>query len=184
MEDNLLFIIKYYGVLEQLEYLQSEVVELVEAISNYELACEAIDENDNHIFNLKIYKECIIGELADNFVMLNQIRRFYACPISAEKSEVFEEIDKLGGRFYFKIIKEYAKEVHKLGLAVYDAELRKQSLEDYNIFDVVDITIHLEKVFRLLESLRQLYNISQEDLDEIMSFKIQRQLGRIENENK
>ena len=178
MEDNLLFIINYYGVLEQLEYLQSEVVELVEAISNYELACEAIDENDELVFNVATYKKCIIGELADNFVMLNQLKVFYDCNIQLED---FELVDK---RYNFKQLKDYAKEVYKLSLAVYEAEKFKRENDRYHIFDMADVLKRLEKVFEMLECFRQMYNISQEDLDEVMNFKIERQLGRIENEIK
>lgn len=58
-------IIKNYGVKAQIKYWATEVQELNEAIIEYEMQ------------KSKEQYEHIVEELADNLVMLNQIRYFY-----------------------------------------------------------------------------------------------------------
>jgi NTP pyrophosphatase (non-canonical NTP hydrolase) len=178
MEEKLLDIIVHYGVLSQLEYLQTEMVEFIEAVAEYELAKEAIDENDNQVFSLKSFEEHIKEELADNLVMLHQVKVFYDCNIDLGDLELSHKV------YDFKQLKQYAKEVYRLSVSVFEAEKFREQNDHYNIFDIVGITSHLEKVLTILECFRQLYDISQEDLEKVMEFKVDRQIERIENENK
>ena len=73
MEDKLLKIIKNYGVLAQLKYLQSEVFEFNEAV----IRCEEAYLNDCSTSHYKNLKEHIVEELADVEVMLLQIKEYY-----------------------------------------------------------------------------------------------------------
>lgn len=177
MEEKLMNIITHYGVLSQLEYLQTEVMELAEAIVECELAKEAIDENGNLIFGLKAFKENIKGELADNLVMLNQIKVFYDCNV-----ELFD-IELADKKYSFTMLKSFARDIHRLSISVVETEMFKQTNGFYNILDIADICNNLEKVFYALKSFALLYDINQEDLQKVMEFKINRQLERIENEN-
>ena len=68
MKENVLKIIKHYGIIPQLKYLQSEVFELNEAIINHEwLKSERGMENISHIAE----------EIADVMVMLKQFQMYY-----------------------------------------------------------------------------------------------------------
>ena len=72
MRENLLKIIKYYGVLPQLKYFQSEVYELTEAILE-----ERYWEGT---------KEHITEEIADIKVMLDQFIEYY----ELDRDAIFE----------------------------------------------------------------------------------------------
>ena len=72
MRENLLKIIKYYGVLPQLKYFQSEVYELTEAILE-----ERYWEGT---------KEHITEEIADVKVMLDQFIEYY----ELDRDEIYE----------------------------------------------------------------------------------------------
>ena len=74
MKENLLKIIKHYGVLPQLKYFQSEVFELNEAIIKKETEyqfCETTVKKDRE--NLKHIAE----EIADCMVMIHQFIEYY-----------------------------------------------------------------------------------------------------------
>ena len=72
MKDKLLKIIKEYGLLPQLEYFQSEVWELNEAIINYQTARKSI-----YVQDFDTLKKHITEEIADVLVMLYQFVEYY-----------------------------------------------------------------------------------------------------------
>ena len=77
MKENLLKIIKHYGVLPQLKYFQSEVFELNEAIISYENG-NFTNTRDYDVYqNEKNLKAHITEEIADCYVMLNQFQLYY-----------------------------------------------------------------------------------------------------------
>lgn len=71
MKENLLKIIKHYGVLPQLKYFQSEVFELNEAI-----ICEETSEHNDEVNNYKSIKD-IAEEIADVLNMVEQFMCYY-----------------------------------------------------------------------------------------------------------
>lgn len=89
MEDNLLEIIKHYGVLNQLKYIQTEYFELEEAIFDYEYSGWDFDYEDCKDLETK-YKNHIIEELADVYVMLEQFRVYYGIN-SGEVEEIMNK---------------------------------------------------------------------------------------------
>ena len=68
MEKDLMRILNYYGIMEQLKYIHSEYYELDEAIFDYEIGNYA---NSNYL------KEHIAEEIADILVMLKQFQFYY-----------------------------------------------------------------------------------------------------------
>ena len=74
MKENLLKIIKHYGVLPQLKHFNEEAYELIEAIIAKEIMYQSSDTtNSMDKFNL----EHIVEEIADCYVMLNQFQLYY-----------------------------------------------------------------------------------------------------------
>lgn len=85
MEEELLKIIKHYGILEQLKYIHSEYFELDEAIVRCEYYPGGICKN------LKdAYLNHIAEELADVMVMLEQFRLYYDIP-SMKITEIMQQ---------------------------------------------------------------------------------------------
>jgi NTP pyrophosphatase (non-canonical NTP hydrolase) len=84
IKEKLLKVINHYGVMHQLKYLQSEVFELNEAIIKQEydkyLHCSVEDES---------LKEHIKEELADVYVMLDQLQYYY----EIDDMDLFEVMD-------------------------------------------------------------------------------------------
>lgn len=72
MKDDLLKIIKYYGLLKQLKHFQTEVFELNEAIIQYHY-----DENKYYEIVEKTLKKHITEEMADVYVMLLQFQEWF-----------------------------------------------------------------------------------------------------------
>ena len=72
MEDKLKKIIDYYGINNQQRKLQEEVFELQEAITKLDMA-----ERDVNLFDIEYFKGNIVEELADVFVILNQLAIYY-----------------------------------------------------------------------------------------------------------
>lgn len=89
MKDNLLEIIKHYGVLKQLKYIHTEYFELDEAIMGYESAGWDFNDEDCKDIETK-YKNHIIEELADVYVMLEQFRVYYGIN-SGEVGEIMNQ---------------------------------------------------------------------------------------------
>lgn len=61
--------VETFGVVSQLDQAQEEAAELIVAISKYKRALESRDIN-----KIKAAKGNIVMELADNFIMMEQIR--------------------------------------------------------------------------------------------------------------
>lgn len=173
MKNKLLQIINNYGPMPQLEYYQSEVWELYEAIKDYE------SENTRHDL-----KEHIAEEITDNCVMLFQFPLYYYKLLEVDniapytfKTDNYENITDVNE--YFK--NEFQKSVFKLNRAVIVAEEREQNyISEYRYEDVV-FAVN-EVLYRLL-SIKEYYQISTKKLEEIGNFKIDRQLKRIKWED-
>ena len=89
MEQELLKIIKHYGINNQLKYIHSEYFELDEAIMEYESA--GWDFSDEGCIDIeKEYKNHIAEEIADVMVMLEQFRLFYDIP-SMQITEIMQQ---------------------------------------------------------------------------------------------
>lgn len=75
MEEKLLKIINHYGVMNQLKHFQSEVFELNEAI----IEKEHVDNGELHECGIskEFYYGHVCEEIADCYVMLEQIRHYY-----------------------------------------------------------------------------------------------------------
>lgn len=94
MEDKLLKIISFYGVLPQLKYFQSEIFEMNEAIIEY----ETLYNNDSTMKQLEACKNHIAEEIADVMVMLEQFKLYYGIT-SEEITEIFwSKVDRQIGR--------------------------------------------------------------------------------------
>lgn len=93
MEDKLLKIISFYGVIPQLKYFQSEVFELNEAIIIYENERPHCDDEADEDY-IKMLKEHIAEEIADVQVMLNQFREYYGITDEDVKEIMIKKIDR------------------------------------------------------------------------------------------
>lgn len=162
MKKDLLTIINNYGLLHQLEYLQSEVWELNDAIYVYEnqkqvcLSCCTRLHCDKE-------REHIVEELADNYVLLFQIKEYKNITINTYSSipEINNPIDEL---------KEYvSKDIYKLSTSV---------LED----NYLKIKENIIIVFYKLKQFQKYYEISDKEIKKVMIYKIKRQLKRMKNE--
>ena len=97
MKEDLLKIIKHYGVLPQLKYFQSEVFELNEAIITHELKKSV--EYEIPLTEIVGTREHIAEEIADVMVMLEQFKLYY--DISSEEitkifwSKVDRQLDRI-----------------------------------------------------------------------------------------
>jgi NTP pyrophosphatase (non-canonical NTP hydrolase) len=80
MKEDLLNIIKHYGVMTQLKYFQSEVFELNEAIINHEIYFNHYDDLDEGIgaYDFVKAREHIAEEIADVLVMIFQFKEYYS----------------------------------------------------------------------------------------------------------
>lgn len=104
MKDNLLKIVKHYGINKQLKYLQSEIFELNEAIINHELKNSVSYEIP--LTEIIGTQEHIIEEIADVYVMIEQIRHFYDIP----DKDVIDVMKKKIDRQLFRINLEKERE--------------------------------------------------------------------------
>lgn len=158
MKDKLLKIIKEYGLLPQLEYFQSEVWELNEAIINCEMG-----RNYSPIQLNREYEKHIAEEIADCLVMLEQFRLYLDLgDMVISDNIIYPESDIL------KYNKLFQKHVYKLS---------KSILKMTNIYD---IKYRMLEVYISLKQFQLYYEISNEELNDIMNYKIDRQLKRIE----
>ena len=178
MEQDLLEIINHYGVLNQLEYYQTEVWELNEAIKDYQYV-EVYKGSPAE----KYHKQHIVEELADNFVMLYQFPYYY-----------YELLDDINVEPYIfttdnynhindiqQYLKDFQKDIFKLTKAILHAEEREQ---DYISIYTYDLVIEaLDTVLYKLVSIKEYYHITDNQIKEVMRFKIARQKKRME-ENK
>lgn len=177
MKEDLLKIINTYRVLPQLEYWQTEVWELNEAIIKKEEDygfCETTVRMDKE--NIKHIAE----ELTDNYVMLYQFPEYYYERLDCHniapyefKTDNYEHIEDIS-----KYLKNLQKDVCKLTCEIATAEERDQ---DYICEYRYELIIEkIDNIIYKLKSIQYYYGIEDKDIEEIMQYKIDRQLGRIE----
>lgn len=175
MKEQLLEIINHYRVMPQLKYFQSEVWELNEAIictenDEYNYYEEVETSNKNHIAE----------ELADNFVMLYQFPEYYYQRLECHniepynfKTDNYENIDNI-----LEYLKKFQKDICKLTCEIAIAEEREQ---DYIVeCRYEDLIEKVDVIAYKLKSIQYYYDISDKQIEDIMKFKIERQLRRIE----
>ena len=106
MKEELLKIINNYGVIPQLEYFQTEIWELNEAII-YERATSKYGDERND------YKciEHIAEELADNYVMLYQFKEYYNLDFELAKDIIKFDSEPL--KFLKRFFKDIQIEVYE-----------------------------------------------------------------------
>lgn len=176
MKEDLLKIINNYGVMNQLEYYQSEVWELEEAVFQYDAQKEACENIGCSRIHIDKCKEHIAEELADNYVMLYQFKLYYEFEFEIPKDIIFFDSNPLR---YFKILN---KSIYRLNQAIIESELFKRLNDRYTIFDKIDIENRLKQVLYELRQFQYYYGITDEQIEEIMLYKIDRQLKRMEGE--
>lgn len=179
MRKDLSKIINTYGVMSQLEYYQSEVFELSEAIIQYE--CDDYNYYDE-VNNSN--KKHIAEELADNYVMLYQFPEYYYERLECHniapyefKTDNYECIEDIS-----KYLKKLQKnDICKLTCAIAIAEEREQDyISEYRYENLISI---IDNIFYKLKSIQLHYKISDGDIEKVMKYKIERQLKRIEGDS-
>ena len=95
MNEKLLKIISFYGVIPQLKYFQSEVFELNEAILEYE---HFYLHTSKAMTYYNMSTEHIAEEIADVMVMLNQFMLYYKISEEEVKNIMIRKIDRQLGR--------------------------------------------------------------------------------------
>lgn len=95
MKEDILKIIKHYGIMPQLKYFQSEVFELNEAILTKEIE---YGSSDTTVKMDKANLEHIAEEIADIMVMLKQFQYHYEIPSEEIKKVMIEKIKRQIGR--------------------------------------------------------------------------------------
>lgn len=183
MKKDLLDIISFYGVLHQLEYYQSEVWELNEAIIN----AENYEPNPNDSYtklccNTNSYVEHIKEELADNFVMLYQFNEYYRLGVNMIKVEEYVEVGNI-----LEFSKSLVRHIHKLVKDIIEYECRNNEYY-YSDEDRSDMEVFMKDklliVLYKLKNIQAYYGITDEEIEEVMRFKIERQKERMKNESK
>ena len=179
MKEDLLKIINNYGVMNQLEYYQTEVWELNDAISNY------------HYEEYKYYpsvEDILIAhikeELADNYVMLYQFPQYYYERLECHniapyefKTDNYEHIEEDG---ILEYLKKFQKDVCKLTCAIAVAEEREQDyISEYRYNDVISA---IDTIIYKLKSIQEYYKIKDKEIERVMKYKVDRQIERIKNE--
>lgn len=91
MEEKLLKIISFYGVIPQLKYFQSEVFELNEAILEYE---HFYLHTGKAMTYYNMSTEHIAEEIADVMVMLEQFKFYYGIEDMDVKEIMIKKIDR------------------------------------------------------------------------------------------
>lgn len=164
MNKDLLQIIEYYGLEQQLEYFQSEVWELNEAIINYEQ-----EKFFKALFDLTIIdsdrKKHIAEEIADCLVMLEQFRLYLDLgDMVISDNIIYPESDIL------KYNKLFQKHVYRLSESI------------LKMTNISNINYRMLEVYISLKQFQLYYEITNKELVDVMKYKIERQLKRIENE--
>lgn len=177
MKQDLLKIINTYGVLPQLEYYQTEVWELNEII----IQCEN-SEFCNKEYIEENYKEHITEEIADNYVMLYQFPEYYYDRLKYHniapyefKTDNYENIEDI-----LKYLKNFQKDVCDLTCEIAIIEEREQDyISEYRYEDIIE---EIDNIIYKLKSIQLYYKISDKEIEEVMKYKVERQLKRIEEE--
>ena len=190
MEQDLLEIINNYGVLNQLEYYQTEVWELDNAIQEYENFNDYLPKDassievDGNVFTIPKYakhlRKHIAEELADNFVMLYQFNEYYKLGIKIIKVEEYVEVGNI-----LEFSKHLVRHIHKLGKEIIEYECRNNEYY-YSDEDRGDMELFMKDklliVLYKLKNIQAYYGITDEEIEEVMRFKIDRQKKRMEEE--
>lgn len=178
MEEKLLKIINHYGVIPQLEYYQSELWELYEAIIDYSYV-EVYKGSPAE----KYHKGHIAEEIIDNCVMLYQFPLYYYEKLDEHniapyefKTDNYEHIDNIN-----EYLKDFQKSIFKLNRVVIIAEEREQDFISEYLYE--EVTYAVDEVIYKLLSIKEYYHIPTKDLRNIGEYKINRQIERIENES-
>lgn len=156
MKKDLLKIIQKYGVLYQLEYYQTEVWELNDAIQEYEYTDRyGIEELENHL------KEHIAEELSDNFVMLYQFKEYYKLDFELVKDFITFERDPL------RYLKIFFKDVHRLSRKIIEIE----ALGETMVYDKDELSNLLKLVLYELKQFQAYYGITDEEIEKPKSYE-------------
>lgn len=180
MKEDLLAIINNYGVMPQLEYYQTEVFELNEAIISYE---NAKDSNNIHHcdieYALESFEQNIAEEIADNYVMLYQFPEYYYKRLECYNiapyefsTDNYENIEDI-----LEYLKKFQIDVCKLTCEIAIAEEREQDyMSEYRYECIIEL---IDNIFYKLKSIQLYYKISDSEIEKIMKYKIERQLDRM-----
>lgn len=168
MEKDLLEIIDNYGVLHQLEYYQSEVWELNEAIIKKENTIY-FGRAEDYINDI----DHIAEELADNFVMLYQFKEYYKLDFELLKDIITFDSNPL------RYLKIFFKDVHRLSKKIIEIETLGGNIIHIEKFE---LTGCLMLVLYELKQFQAYYGITDEEIEDVMKFKVERQKERMKNE--
>jgi NTP pyrophosphatase (non-canonical NTP hydrolase) len=94
MKENLLKIISFYGIDNQLRKFNEEVFELSEAIITFEKSEDESEYSGVSVSRLAQEREHIIEELADCLVMIDQFRLYYDISIEDLKEIMEFKVDR------------------------------------------------------------------------------------------
>lgn len=162
--DNLLYIAEYYGMDNQLEYLMSELRELIEAVTIYEL--NKTGGNKLHVGE----------EITDNKVLLSQIFVRYDLKMGQEKK--YETIKNIPA-----FLDKYCRTIYKLY-----REIIEYWSDEYYYYEPVEAQ-HKERISKywtetmdMLLNLEVFYDIPSEFMEKMFDFKVNRQIERIRKE--
>lgn len=178
MKEELLKIINNYGVMPQLEYYQTEIWELNEAIKDYQSS--GWDFRDEECIQIEQeYKKHIAEELGDNYVMLYQFPEYYYERLEEHniapyefKTDNYENIENIAD-----YLKKFQKDVCKLTCTIAIAEEREQDFISEYKYEI--ITEAIDNIIYKLKSIQYYYGIEDKEIEEIMKYKVERQLERI-----
>lgn len=168
MGKDLLEIIQNYGVLNQLEYYQSEVWELNEAIIKKENTIY-FGRAEDYINDI----DHIAEELADNFVMLYQFKEYYKLDFELIKDFIKFNSNPLTH------LKIFFRDVHRLSRKIIEIEALGENIIEIDRFELKGL---LQTVLYELKQFQAYYKITDEEIEEVMRFKIERQKERMKNE--
>lgn len=162
--DNLLYIAEYYGMDNQLEYLMSELRELIEAVTIYEF--NKTKENQEHVGE----------EITDNKVLLSQIFVEYDLKMGQEKK--YERIKNIP-----EFLDKYCRTIYKIY-----REIIEYWSDEYYYYEPVEeqhkdrISKYWTEAMDMLLNLEVFYDIPSEFMDKMFDFKVNRQIERIRKE--
>lgn len=162
--DNLFYIAEYYGMDNQLEYLMSELRELIEAVTIYELN------------KTKANQEHVGEEITDNKVLLSQIFVRYDLKMGQEKK--YEAIENIP-----EFLDKYCRTIYKLY-----REIIEYWSDEYYYYEPVEeqhkdrISKYWTEAMDMMINLEVFYDIPGEFMEKMFDFKVARQIGRIKEE--
>lgn len=183
LEEKEKAIIEHYNVMPQLKHFQSEVWELNQAIFEYEYVYDEYGYRYDEV-EISIKKD-IIEELADNLFMVKQFPIYYYELLDCHniapyefKTDNYEHIEDI-----LEYLKNFQKEeICKLTCEIAIAEEREQDYISEYRYEI--ITEAVDNVIYKLKSIQAYYNISDKEIEEVMQYKADRQLKRIDKEKR